>query len=65
LRALLFAPHLGAQERSRLAKFGRRSLEEVKAILSEMGLTFGMQLEDLPSRADFGRESIERAQDIW
>jgi len=32
--------------------FGRKSLNEIKEILHEMGLDFGMKLESFPSRAD-------------
>lgn len=32
--------------------FGRKSLNEIKEILREMGLDFGMQLEGFPTRAD-------------
>jgi DNA-directed RNA polymerase subunit alpha len=32
--------------------FGRKSLNEIKEILHEMGLDFGMRLESFPSRAE-------------
>jgi DNA-directed RNA polymerase subunit alpha len=31
--------------------FGRKSLNEIKAILSEMGLSLGMKLDKFPSAA--------------
>ena len=36
--------------------FGRKSLNEIKEILGEMGLSFGMKLEDFPPKAE---EKIE------
>jgi len=35
--------------------FGRKSLNEIKEILREMGLDFGMKLESFPSRAELDR----------
>jgi len=35
--------------------FGRKSLNEIKEILREMGLDFGMRIENLPSRAELDR----------
>jgi DNA-directed RNA polymerase subunit alpha len=35
--------------------FGRKSLNEIKEILREMGLDFGMHLENFPSREDLDR----------
>jgi len=35
--------------------FGRKSLNEIKEILREMGLDFGMKLENFPPRADLDR----------
>jgi DNA-directed RNA polymerase subunit alpha len=35
--------------------FGRKSLNEIKEILREMGLDFGMHLESFPSREDLDR----------
>ncbi len=34
--------------------FGRKSLNEIKAILSEMGLSLGMKLDDFPSTDEIG-----------
>lgn len=39
-------------EMLRTKNFGRKSLNEIKDILSEMGLSLGMKLEDFPSRKD-------------
>jgi DNA-directed RNA polymerase subunit alpha len=35
--------------------FGRKSLNELKQILSELGLEFGMKLESFPARKDLDR----------
>jgi DNA-directed RNA polymerase subunit alpha len=35
--------------------FGRKSLNEIKEILTGLGLEFGMTLEGFPSRADLDR----------
>ena len=35
--------------------FGRKSLNEIKEILTGLGLEFGMTLEGYPSRADLDR----------
>ena len=35
--------------------FGRKSLNEIKEILREMGLDFGMRIENFPSRAELDR----------
>lgn len=39
-------------EMLRTKNFGRKSLNEIKEILSEMGLSLGMKLEDFPSRRE-------------
>jgi DNA-directed RNA polymerase subunit alpha len=39
-------------EMLRTKNFGRKSLNEIKEILTEMGLSLGMKLEDFPSRKD-------------
>lgn len=39
-------------EMLRTKNFGRKSLNEIKEILSEMGLSLGMKLEDFPTRKD-------------
>ena len=35
--------------------FGRKSLNEIKEILREMGLDFGMRIENFPSRSELDR----------
>jgi DNA-directed RNA polymerase subunit alpha len=39
-------------EMLRTKNFGRKSLNEIKEILNEMGLSLGMKLEDFPSRKE-------------
>ncbi|MCO6431798.1 MAG: DNA-directed RNA polymerase subunit alpha [Deltaproteobacteria bacterium] len=39
-------------EMLRTKNFGRKSLNEIKELLGEMGLSLGMKLEDFPSRKD-------------
>ncbi len=39
-------------EMLRTKNFGRKSLNEIKEILTEMGLSLGMKLEDFPARKD-------------
>ncbi|MEZ4754491.1 MAG: DNA-directed RNA polymerase subunit alpha [Bdellovibrionota bacterium] len=42
-------------EMLRTKNFGRKSLNEIKEILSEMGLTLGIKLDDFPPRAELER----------
>lgn len=42
-------------EMLRTKNFGRKSLNEIKEILSDMGLGLGMRLEDFPQREDLDR----------
>jgi DNA-directed RNA polymerase subunit alpha len=42
-------------EMLRTKNFGRKSLNEIKEILSEMGLSLGMRLDGFPSRNDLDR----------
>ena len=42
-------------EMLRTKNFGRKSLNEIKEILSEMGLSLGMKLEEFPARTDLER----------
>ena len=35
--------------------FGRKSLNEIKEILHEMGLDFGMRIENFPPRTELDR----------
>jgi DNA-directed RNA polymerase subunit alpha len=47
-------------EMLRTKNFGRKSLNEIKEILSEMGLSLGMKLEDFPAREEL--EKMHREQ---
>ncbi|MCB0351975.1 MAG: DNA-directed RNA polymerase subunit alpha [Bdellovibrionales bacterium] len=50
-------------EMLRTKNFGRKSLNEIKEILSEMGLALGMKLEDFPAREELEkmhREVVEQ-----
>ena len=40
--------------------FGRKSLNEIKEILTEMGLTLGMKLEQFPPLQDREREEEKK-----
>jgi len=40
--------------------FGRKSLNEIKEILSEMGLSLGMKLENFPSREEIEMRKKEQ-----
>lgn len=44
-------------EMLRTKNFGRKSLNEIKEILSEMGLGLGMRLENFPARDDLDRQN--------
>lgn len=48
-------------EMLRTKNFGRKSLNEIKEILSEMGLSLGLKLEDFPARRDL--ESMKEKTD--
>ena len=48
------------QDMLKIKNFGRKSLNEVKEILADMGLSLGMRLENLPSRADLDRMREEQ-----
>ncbi len=43
--------------------FGRKSLNEIKEILQEMGLELGMKLENFPSREELDQRRIEREKE--
>lgn len=47
-------------EMLRTKNFGRKSLNEIKEILTEMGLALGMRIEGFPSRAELDR-MVEQA----
>lgn len=48
-------------EMLRTKNFGRKSLNEIKEILSDMGLSLGLKLEDFPARRDL--ESMKEQTD--
>ena len=43
--------------------FGRKSLNEIKTILSEMGLSLGMKLENFPPAGAENEESEEGSEE--
>ena len=43
------------QDMLKIKNFGRKSLNEIKEILADMGLSLGMRLENLPARAELDR----------
>jgi DNA-directed RNA polymerase subunit alpha len=48
----------------KIKNFGRKSLNEIKEVLTDMGLSLGMRLENLPSRGELDRmwEEQERRE---
>jgi len=44
--------------------FGRKSLNEIKEILSYMGLRLGIKLESFPSRDDLDKMALKRKDHI-
>ena len=40
--------------------FGRKSLNEIKEILSEMGLSLGMKIDNFPSREEIEERRKEQ-----
>ncbi|MCB0338366.1 MAG: DNA-directed RNA polymerase subunit alpha [Bdellovibrionales bacterium] len=50
-------------EMLRTKNFGRKSLNEIKEILGDMGLGLGMKLENFPSREDLEKRARETATD--
>src|SRR5579875_2131176 len=48
------------QEMLKTKNFGRKSLNEIKEILREMGLSLGMRLENFPSREELDRRRLQR-----
>ncbi len=48
------------QEMLKTKNFGRKSLNEIKEILSEMGLSLGMKLENFPSRDEIEERRKEQ-----
>jgi DNA-directed RNA polymerase subunit alpha len=52
------------QDMLKIKNFGRKSLNEIKEVLTDMGVSLGMRLENLPSRAELDRmwEEQERRE---
>lgn len=50
------------QEMLKTKNFGRKSLNEIKEILHEMGLDFGMQLEGFPTRKELDKKHTEHKE---
>ncbi len=52
------------QDMLRIKNFGRKSLNEIKEVLTDMGLSLGMRLENLPARGELDRmwEEQERRE---
>ena len=48
------------QEMLKTKNFGRKSLNEIKEILSEMGLSLGMKIDDFPSRDEIEQRRKEK-----
>jgi DNA-directed RNA polymerase subunit alpha len=51
------------QEMLKTKNFGRKSLNEIKEFLHEMGLSLGMRLENFPSRDELDRRRIQREKE--
>src|SRR5262245_16154840 len=51
------------QEMLKTKNFGRKSLNEIKEFLHEMGLSFGMKLEHFPSREELDRRRLQREKE--
>lgn len=50
-------------EMLRTKNFGRKSLNEIKEILTKMGLTLGMKIDEFPAREDLDKMSRESASE--
>src|SRR5438477_1741786 len=51
------------QEMLKTKNFGRKSLNEIKEFLHEMGLSLGMRVENFPSREELDRRRIQRERE--
>src|SRR2546426_3759290 len=51
------------QEMLKTKNFGRKSLNEIKEILREMGLSLGMRLENFPSREELDRRRLQHEKE--
>ena len=52
------------QEMLKTKNFGRKSLNEIKEMLTNMGLGFGMKVEGFPSRAELDKMMLERKEAV-
>ncbi|HYB89956.1 MAG TPA: DNA-directed RNA polymerase subunit alpha [Candidatus Binataceae bacterium] len=54
------------QDMLKIKNFGRKSLNEIKGVLADMGLSLGMRLENLPPRGELDRmwEEQERRESV-
>ncbi|HUY20379.1 MAG TPA: DNA-directed RNA polymerase subunit alpha [Candidatus Binataceae bacterium] len=50
------------QDMLKIKNFGRKSLNEIKEVLTDMGLSLGMRLDGLPSRSELDRMWEEQEQ---
>ena len=51
------------QEMLKTKNFGRKSLNEIREILHELGLGFGMRLEEFPNREDLERRRLQKEKE--
>jgi DNA-directed RNA polymerase subunit alpha len=51
------------QEMLKTKNFGRKSLNEIKEFLHEMGLSLGMKLDSYPSREELDRRRVQREKE--
>jgi len=51
------------QEMLKTKNFGRKSLNEIKEFLQEMGLSLGLRLENFPSREELDRRRLQREKE--
>ena len=51
------------QEMLKTKNFGRKSLNEIKEFLQEMGLSLGMKLENFPSRDELDKRRLQREKE--
>jgi DNA-directed RNA polymerase subunit alpha len=51
------------QEMLKTKNFGRKSLNEIKEFLQEMGLSLGMRLENFPTREELDRRRVQREKE--
>jgi len=51
------------QEMLKTKNFGRKSLNEIKEVLQEMGLRLGMRVPNLPARDELDRRRLQREKD--